>query len=231
MIRHALALGAIATMTIAAGALVMASDSTPTEGTNTVDAQMQAQTSTMLDGVYTLTPFGQKVSDASNGALPALETATFGAGCFWGVEARYRATDGVIATAVGYAGGRTDKPTYKEVCADSTGHAEVVELKFAPAVVTYEQLLEVFWNNHNPTQLNRQGVDVGSQYRSAIFYHSEEQKAVAEKTRQAVTDSGKWNKPIVTEITKASTFFPAEDYHQQYLEKRGQTSCGVPGAH
>lgn len=226
MIRQALVAGAIAGMVILSGAAFFAS-ARAAEGTGDVKTDV----ATKLDDVYALTPYGQKVSDGAQGALPALETATFGAGCFWGVEARYRAMDGVIATAVGYAGGHLDKPTYKEVCGNGTGHAEVVELKFDPAVVTYDKLLDVFWANHNPTQLNRQGPDVGTQYRSAIFYHSDAQKDAATRSKQALVDRGVWNKPIVTEITQADTFFAAEDYHQQYLEKRGQASCGVPSAH
>lgn len=155
-----------------------------------------------------------------------LQTATFGAGCFWGVEQRFRETPGVVATAVGYAGGKIDKPTYKLVCSDTTGHAEVVQIQFDPSKVSYEQVIQVFWDNHNPTTLNRQGPDVGSQYRSVVFFHDDEQKAIAEKTKQAVAASGKWGtKPIVTEIVPAVTFYAAEDYHQQYLEKRGVKVC------
>ncbi|BDI29535.1 peptide-methionine (S)-S-oxide reductase [Capsulimonas corticalis] len=151
--------------------------------------------------------------------------ATFGAGCFWGVEAAFRQTPGVTATAVGYEGGATENPTYKEVCTDRTGHAEVVQVEFDPAQVTYEELLAVFFGNHNPTTLNRQGPDVGSQYRSAIFYHSPEQQQQAEATKVKLDAAGVFNKPIVTEIVPAQTFYIAEDYHQQYLEKRGLASC------
>lgn len=155
------------------------------------------------------------------------EKATFGAGCFWGVEATFRNTEGVTATAVGYLGGSTANPTYEQVCTGRTLHAEVVEVEFDPAKVSYEKLLEVFWDCHDPTTLNRQGPDVGTQYRSAIFYHSPEQKAAAEASKEKRQASGKHRRPIVTEITPAATFFRAEEYHQQYLEKRGISSCGL----
>jgi peptide-methionine (S)-S-oxide reductase len=151
--------------------------------------------------------------------------ATFGAGCFWGVEEAFRQTPGVTSTAVGYAGGTLDNPTYEQVCSGRTGHAEVVQVEFDPAQVSYEQLLQVFWENHNPTQLNRQGPDIGTQYRSAIFYHSPEQKEVAEQSKQQLEASGQFNRPIVTQIEAASTFYRAEEYHQQYLAKRGARSC------
>jgi peptide-methionine (S)-S-oxide reductase len=154
-----------------------------------------------------------------------MEKATFGAGCFWGVEEAFRQTPGVISTAVGYAGGTLDNPTYEQVCSGRTGHAEVVQVEFDPAQVSYEQLLQVFWENHNPTQLNRQGPDIGTQYRSAIFYHSPEQKEVAEQSKQQLEASGQFNRPIVTQIEAASTFYRAEEYHQQYLAKRGARSC------
>jgi peptide-methionine (S)-S-oxide reductase len=153
------------------------------------------------------------------------EKATFGAGCFWGVEEAFRLTPGVTSTAVGYAGGTLDNPTYEQVCSGRTGHAEVVQVEFDPAQVSYEQLLQVFWENHNPTQLNRQGPDIGTQYRSAIFYHSPEQKEVAERSKQQLEASGQFNRPIVTQIEAASTFYRAEEYHQQYLQKRGMKSC------
>jgi peptide-methionine (S)-S-oxide reductase len=151
------------------------------------------------------------------------EKATFGAGCFWGVEADFRAVPGVTATRVGYLGGHTDNPTYRDVCSHTTGHAEVVEVEFDPDQVSYDKLLEVFWNGHDPTQLNRQGPDVGDQYRSAIFFHSPEQEAAAKESLEAARP--RFRRPIVTEITPASTFWEAEDYHQQYLEKRGLASC------
>lgn len=153
------------------------------------------------------------------------QLATFAAGCFWGVEETFRKTDGVISTRVGYVGGHTENPTYEEVCTDSTGHAEAVEIEFDPAKISYEQLLEVFWNNHNPTTLNRQGPDTGTQYRSAVFYHNDEQKELAEKSKQQLADSGKWDNDIVTEIVPTATFNEAEEYHQQYLKKRGLGSC------
>ena len=156
-----------------------------------------------------------------------MATATFAAGCFWGVEAAFRRMPGVIGTAVGYSNGDTPAPTYEDVCTDRTGHAEVVQVTYDPAKVSYEQLLETFWSNHNPTTLNRQGPDVGSQYRSAIFFHTPEQQAAAEASKQALTASGRFSRPIVTEITPAATFHRAEEYHQQYLEKRGASSCHI----
>jgi peptide-methionine (S)-S-oxide reductase len=153
------------------------------------------------------------------------ETATFGAGCFWGVEAAFQRVPGVIDTAVGYSGGEKANPTYKDVCTDETGHAEVVQVAYDPAKVTYEQLLDVFWQAHDPTQVNRQGPDFGSQYRSAIFFHSPEQEAVAKKSRAALEASGKLKRPIATEIAPASTFYRGEEYHQKYLQKRGVASC------
>ena len=153
------------------------------------------------------------------------ETATFAAGCFWGVEATFRQIKGVKATAVGYTGGRMDRPTYEDVCTDTTGHAEAVQVEYDPAQVSYQQLLDVFWKNHDPTTPNRQGPDHGTQYRSVIFYHSPEQKAAAESSKQELDKSGKFRRPIVTEIVPATTFWKAEDYHQQYLEKRGLSSC------
>lgn len=152
-----------------------------------------------------------------------LEKATLGAGCFWGVEATYRRLAGVKETQVGYEGGKLKNPTYKDVCTDSTGHAEVLEVTFDPEVISYHDILEVFWDNHNPTTLNRQGPDVGTQYRSAIFYHSPEQEAEAKASRDAA--QARFPKPIVTEITPATEFWRAEEYHQQYLEKRGLSQC------
>ncbi|MEQ1885979.1 MAG: peptide-methionine (S)-S-oxide reductase MsrA [Bryobacteraceae bacterium] len=152
-----------------------------------------------------------------------LEKATFGAGCFWGVEATFRKLAGVKATAVGYSGGAVNYPTYEQVCTDRTGHAEVVEVTFDPAAIPYADLLEVFWANHNPTTLNRQGPDVGTQYRSAIYFHSPGQEAEARRSRDAA--QARFPRPIVTEITPASEFWRAEEYHQQYLEKRGLSHC------
>jgi len=156
-----------------------------------------------------------------------MEKATFGAGCFWGVEAAFRQIDGVISTAVGYSGGRTANPTYRDVCSDETGHAEVVEVEFDPAKVSYERLLDVFWENHDPTTLNRQGPDVGSQYRSAIFFHTPAQEATARESKARLEAAKRFRRPIVTEIEPAATFYRAEDYHQQYLEKRGLASCHI----
>ena len=157
-----------------------------------------------------------------------MQQATFAAGCFWGVEEAFRRTKGVTGTAVGYMGGKTDNPTYKDVCTDTTGHAEVVHVECDPAEVSYEQLLDVFWNSHNPTTMNRQGPDVGSQYRSAIFFHTGEQQQLAEQSKQKLGASGRFPRPIVTEITPAGTFYRAEEYHQQYLAKRGQSHCHLP---
>jgi peptide-methionine (S)-S-oxide reductase len=154
-----------------------------------------------------------------------MEIATFGAGCFWGIEAAFRQVPGVTDAVVGYAGGRTANPTYKDVCTDGTGHAEVVQVTFDPEQLSYEKLLEVFWKIHDPTQLNRQGPDFGTQYRSAIFFHSPEQEAVARKSKEQAQASGRFRRPIVTEITPASAFYRAEEYHQRYLEKRGAASC------
>lgn len=155
------------------------------------------------------------------------EKATFGAGCFWGVEETFRKLDGVMSTAVGYAGGTTENPTYEDVCTDHTGHAEVVQVEFDPAQISYRQLLDVFWANHDPTTRNRQGPDVGTQYRSVIFYHSPQQKTEAEDSRNALEKSGKFKRPIVTQIEPAGKFYPAEDYHQRYLQKRGMSHCAV----
>ncbi len=157
----------------------------------------------------------------------ATEKATFGAGCFWGVEAAFRMVPGVISTAVGYEGGEMRNPTYRDVCTDETGHAEVVEVTFDPEKVSYNDLLKVFWENHDPTQLNRQGPDYGRQYRSAIFYHSPEQEAAARASKDALEKSGIFKRKIVTEITPATEFWRAEEYHQQYLEKRGMASCHI----
>jgi peptide-methionine (S)-S-oxide reductase len=153
--------------------------------------------------------------------------ATFGAGCFWGVEHTFRQLPGVISTRVGYIGGHTANPTYKEVCTDRTGHAEAVEVEYDPAKVSYEDLLNVFWENHDPTQLNRQGPDWGTQYRSAIFFHTPEQEAAAKASKEALDKSGRFGKKIVTQIVPTSAFTQAEDYHQQYLEKRGLASCHI----
>jgi len=147
--------------------------------------------------------------------------ATFGAGCFWHVEDLLNKTKGVKSTAVGYIGGQLPNPTYEEVCTDKTGHAEAVEVEYDPDEISFEELLDVFWSNHNPTTLNRQGPDVGIQYRSAIFYHDEKQKEIAENSKQSLEKSGKYSDPIVTEIVPAPTFYKAEEYHQKYFKKHG----------
>jgi len=156
-----------------------------------------------------------------------MEKATFGAGCFWGVEQTFRKIDGVTSVAVGYAGGRTENPTYEDVCSHETGHAEAVEIEFDPVKISYRELLEVFWSNHNPTTLNRQGPDVGDQYRSVIFYHSPEQRATAEASKGELGKSGRFRRPIVTRIELAPKFYRAEEYHQRYLEKRGLSHCAI----
>ncbi|MEB3180477.1 MAG: peptide-methionine (S)-S-oxide reductase MsrA [Nostocaceae cyanobacterium] len=149
-----------------------------------------------------------------------MEKATFGAGCFWGVEAKFRQIKGVVSTSVGYMGGHFENPIYLDVCARITGHAEVVQVEYDPTVVSYEQLLNVFWNIHDPTSLNRQGADRGEQYRSVIFYHTKEQEATARSSKRKLQLSGKYDKDIVTQIQPASTYWLAEEYHQQYLEKK-----------
>jgi peptide-methionine (S)-S-oxide reductase len=155
----------------------------------------------------------------------ATETATFAAGCFWGVEVEFRNTPGVTAATVGYIGGETENPTYKDVCSGHTGHAEGVEVTFDPSEISYGELVDKFWNLHDPTQVNRQGWDVGTQYRSAIFTHSPEQaEAAAESKARA---QARFSKPIATEIVPADTFWPAEEYHQQYLVKNGRATCRI----
>ena len=165
--------------------------------------------------------------DAADGAQ-GHEKATFAAGCFWGVEATFQRVPGVVSTCVGYTGGHAERPTYKQVCTDRSGHAEAVRVIYDPAKVTFEQLLDVFWACHDPTQLNRQGPDVGTQYRSAVFHHSAEQQAAAEASKAKLEQSGKHSLPIATEITPAATFWKAEEYHQRYLEKRGGGGCHLP---
>lgn len=154
-----------------------------------------------------------------------MEKATFGAGCFWHVEEAFRHVKGVISTSVGYMGGIKQNPTYEDVCSDKTGHVEVVQITFNPERISYETLLTIFWNIHDPTTKNRQGPDVGTQYKSVIFYHSPEQKRIAEKSKKNIEESKKYKKKIVTEILKATIYYPAEEYHQQYLAKNGLTSC------
>src|SRR5256886_11161261 len=155
------------------------------------------------------------------------EKATFGAGCFWGVEETLRNLEGVLSTAVGYAGGTKENPTYEDVCSDKTGHAEVVQVEFDPSQISYDELLNIFWSNHNPTTLNRQGPEVGKQYRSVIFYHSPEQQAEAEATKNALEKTGRFKRAIVTEIEPAGNFYRAEEYQQRYLEKGGMAQCAV----
>ena len=157
------------------------------------------------------------------------ELATFGAGCFWGVEIAFRQIPGVLDALAGYSGGTMPNPTYEDVCSDRTGHAEVVQVTFDPSRVSYDRLLDVFFTSHDPTQLNRQGPDVGRQYRSAIFYHSEAQREAAEAAKRKWEASGRWKRPVVTEVSPAGPFWKAEEYHQRYLEKRGLSSCHVPG--
>ncbi len=156
-----------------------------------------------------------------------MSTATFGAGCFWGVEAAYRQVPGVLSTAVGYMGGTLANPTYEDVCTDRTAHAEVVQVEYDPNKVSYDDLLNVFWENHDPTTLNRQGPDVGTQYRSAVFFQDADQEKAAKASKERLESSGRYRRPIVTEITPASTFWRAEEYHQQYLEKRGLATCKI----
>jgi peptide-methionine (S)-S-oxide reductase len=173
-----------------------------------------------LDGATSSRP-----GPAGKGTRVKTETAMFGAGCFWGVEATFRKVPGVVETAVGYSGGTTKNPTYKDVCTDTTGHAEVVRIEYDPARVSYAGLLKVFWENHDPTLVNRQGPDVGTQYRSVIFYFTPEQKAAAEADVKRLTESGKYKRPIATQIVAAGPFWRAEEYHQRYLEKRGLDNC------
>lgn len=151
--------------------------------------------------------------------------ALFGAGCFWGVEAAFRKINGVVDTRVGYAGGDVPRPSYERVCTGTTGHAEVVEVTYNPEVISYPDLLEAFWNMHNPTEVNRQGPDVGDQYRSVIFYYTPEQKQEAEESQRALEESGKYSRPIATVIQPAPEFYEAEEYHQRYFEKSGRTVC------
>jgi peptide-methionine (S)-S-oxide reductase len=156
-----------------------------------------------------------------------MEKATFGAGCFWGVEETFRHLEGVVDTAVGFMGGKTSNPSYKQVCYENTGHAEVVHLTYDPARVSYEKLLDIFWTTHDPTQVNRQGPDFGTQYRSVIFFHTPEQEAAAHASKQQLDASGRLRRPVATQIVPAAEFWRAEEYHQRYLEKRGTPSCHI----
>jgi peptide-methionine (S)-S-oxide reductase len=165
------------------------------------------------------------VSVAIFATIDQMEKATFAAGCFWSVEAAFRQIKGIKSTTVGYTGGTTKDPTYEEVCTGTTGHVEAVQVEFDPKLVSYQKLLEVFWQNHNPTQRDGQGLDIGNQYRSIIFYHSTEQQKIAQESKEELEASAYYHAPIVTEILPANPFYKAEDYHQQYLEKRGLSSC------
>ncbi len=156
-----------------------------------------------------------------------LKKATFAAGCFWGVEATFMKVKGVVQTEVGYMGGHTGSPTYRDVCTDRTGHAEVVQVTYDDSAVSYEQLLDVFWKSHDPTQKNRQGPDVGTQYRSAVFYHDEEQRSSAERSKETMDASGRFKRPVATMLEKAGPFWRAEEYHQKYLQKKGLDTCHI----
>lgn len=156
-----------------------------------------------------------------------MKKAMFGAGCFWGVQALFDKIEGVISTEVGYAGGQVENPSYEEVCTDKTGHAEVVQIIYDEEKLEYDSLLDVFWENHDPTTLNRQGMDIGTQYRSVIFYYDEEQKNIALKSKKDLIDSGKYKRTIVTEIEMEKPFFKAEEYHQKYLKKKGLDTCSI----
>ena len=169
----------------------------------------------------------ETADDDKGGVQGGLAQASFGAGCFWGVEAAFRALPGVKETAVGYQGGHTQNPTYQDVCSDETGHAEVVHVEYDPKVTTYDQLLDLFWKEHDPTTSNRQGPDVGSQYRSVIFFYTDAQKKWAEDSKAKLEKSGKFRRPVVTQIVAAPDFYRAEEYHQRYLEKRGRTHCAI----
>ena len=171
---------------------------------------------------YGLTPKGYTRTKNAPKAIEGTQLATFAAGCFWGVEEEFRKVKGVVATSVGFTGGHTRNPSYRQVCYDDTGHAEAVMVEFDPKIVSYEKLLQIFWDLHDPTTLNRQGPDEGDQYRSAIFFHSPEQKAAAIASRDKLQASGELSGKIVTQIVPASAFYRAEEYHQQYLEKHGR---------
>lgn len=183
-----------------------------------------ATTSPLITKSHTLTKMGKELTEA--GKLPTtLQAATFGAGCFWGVESTFRKLPGIVATSVGFSGGKKPAPSYKDVCYSETGHAEVVDVVYDPALISYDALVATFFSNHNPTTLNRQGPDEGTQYRSAIFARSDEQLAAATVAKDALAKSGKWSQPIVTQIVKFEHFWPAEEYHQTYLEKKGLDTC------
>lgn len=193
---------------------------------NSVHESMVAKSD--VGTVLLYTPFMPESSSSVGSAaeITPSAVATFGAGCFWGVEDLFLHTPGVIDTAVGYMGGTLEHPIYEMVCSGSTGHAEVVQVTFAPLKVSYTTLLQIFWDNHNPTTRNQQGPDFGSQYRSVIFYHSPEQQKMAEQSKKELEASGTWKRPVVTEITPATSFWRAEEYHQKYHQKNGG-SCRV----
>lgn len=171
------------------------------------------------------TPKNKKIMSQSNSAIPLkTDTATFANGCFWCTEAIFEELDGVISAVSGYTGGSTENPSYKEVCSGSTGHAECIQITYDPNRISFDELLEVFWKTHDPTTLNRQGNDVGTQYRSGVFYHNEEQRLKAQTYKEALALSGAWSNPIVTEISPFTIFYPAEDYHQQYMELNGNSN-------
>lgn len=178
-----------------------------------------------------LTERGLIVTKSAPAVLPKTEVAAFAAGCFWGVEDQFRKQKGVIATAVGFMGGHTKNPTYEEVCTGTTGHAETVQVEYDPKVVSYEKLVNLFWDIHDPTTKNAQGPDVGEQYRSVVFYHDDQQKKIAEKTRDQLAKSGELHDPIVTEIIHDGDFTKADEHHQQYVEKGGYASCHLRKKH
>lgn len=229
MVREFIVTGTAIGIVIAILGLAAAGAAPKPESSNDMNNATSPATGTEPVGHHTTIPAGFSETawfKANKPEASRLKTATFGAGCFWGVEATFQAIEGVSHTAVGYSGGNSANPTYKEVCSDGTGHAEVVEVLYDPSVVSFDALLQVFWDNHNPTTLNRQGPDIGTQYRSAIFFHDDEQRQASERSKQALAASGKWgSRPIVTEISPARPFWIAEDYHQRYLEKRGLTQC------
>jgi peptide-methionine (S)-S-oxide reductase len=178
-----------------------------------------------LELIYNNVIIDRNTNDGMNNKN--IQLATFAAGCFWGVEEAFRTTKGVKSTMVGYTGGRLENPTYRDVCTNKTGHVEAVQVQFDPSEVSYEKLLDLFWSIHDPTTMNRQGTDVGSQYRSMILFHTPEQEEIAKKSKEDLAKSGRFKNKIVTEIIPASTFYKAEEYHQQYYMKRGCGSCYV----
>jgi peptide-methionine (S)-S-oxide reductase len=190
---------------------------------------VETQTKVALPGALakyaskeTKTVITAKIADSKSGKV---EVATFGAGCYWGVESTFRALPGVLSTSVGFSGGHVDNPTYKDVCYTDTGHAEVVRVEFDPEQIGYAKLVDVFFDTHNPTTINRQGPDFGSQYRSVIFFHSDAQRSTAEAAKERLQQGNRWQRPIVTQIVQAGKYFPAHEEHQQYNEKRGLKSC------